>query len=233
MLRVTQRYNVCFKYVAELLRVRLMNNLIVIFCSSHAGGLTVANSHQAKRKRFIGARGLFLHQQSKHTKEVAAFVTRPYTSKCHLWGFMGLMREDIPTVIHHPLMQGQGAAWTAARCEVHLCGRCCGARPLCLWSRWISYRCLCQHGPIRDQMHTCTCNSQLHSATFQTKCMSAGIPVSGQYLRRWWKQMNDICTASTFFQIFPRVIHLTLITSFSLEMLSTYSSSIRLSFCCL
>lgn len=138
-----------------------------------------------KKKSVVGTRGSFLHQQkSKHTKENSLpFSPQEYTtSKCHRWGRPGLYWDWCETTF--PLWYtirwwgARGFAWTATRCEVHLCLRCCGAWPLRLWRRWISYRCLCQHGPITNQMHmragTCT-GTHTHLHTYTKACIETNV----------------------------------------------------------
>lgn len=71
----------------------------------------------------------------------------------------------------------RGFTWPLAHCEVHLCGGCCSAWPLRLWRRWISYRCLCQNGPIRNQREDCT---ERHSSDHSKACIKNKTDIHSQ-----------------------------------------------------
>lgn len=148
-----------------MLFIWIMINWTVIFFSWHKSRHTnYTHNHnlpQWEEKSVVGTRLSFLHNQSKHTNEKKTQCLSHPENTRHLnvtakagQAFIGIDVKrrslcDTPSV-----GEGQrGSTRTAARCEVHLCGRCCSIWTMRLWRRWISYRCLCQRGPIMNQMH--------------------------------------------------------------------------------
>lgn len=125
--------------------------------------------HQIKAKKkkksnknpsVVGSRVSFLHHQKQTHKRTTLCLSHPKnTQRLNVSGEAGqaFIGIDLKRRSHCDTPSVGGGQWgltrTAARCEVHLCGRCCGIWILRLRRRWIAYRCLCQHGPIRNQMH--------------------------------------------------------------------------------
>lgn len=113
-----------------------------------------------RKKSIVGTRLSFLHNQSKHTNEKTQCLSHPKNTQ-HLnvtakagQAFIGIDVKrrslcDTPSV-----GEGQWGPHGQPPAVRSICvGDSCGIWTLRLWRRWISYRCLCQRGPITNQMH--------------------------------------------------------------------------------
>ena len=171
-----------------MLCVWIRRNWSIVFCSWHTKLHTTSHNEEKKNPELLAQDAhSSIAKANTQKKNSLPFLTQHLNVTAEAGQpFIGIDVKRRSHCATPSVGEGRGGLYgRPARCEVHLCGRGCGARPLRLWRRWISYRCPCQHGPITNQMqkrargaHTDTTGMHKH------KCASVnnkhGVIYSGE-----------------------------------------------------